>query len=198
MKKLAIFLAIMLIPFTAFALDTISDNDLNDVTGQAGVSIYTNSIQIVKTGVTTTYTDNDNSGLLGNGAQAVNVVDNGSTTQIYFRGVDPLMIDIINMTSLAVELSAKGLLMSTYDYGETGVMITLPDAIEIVNVNGATKTYYTGAIGAANELISVAVTGGTTRVEHADQTWGTSHSLTMGVFHQDQIAIIITAHADHK
>jgi len=190
MKKLAIFLAIMLIPFTAFALDTISDNDLNDVTGQAGVSIYTNSIQIIKTDVTTTYTDADD--VTGN--QEVNIVDNGSTTNIFFRGVDPLMIDIVDMSTLATELSAFNLTMDTNDYGDTGVQITLPDAIEIVNVSGATKTYYTGAVSAANNLISVAVTGGTTTIRHADQAWATNLGLT--VSHEDQVKLIITAHTD--
>jgi hypothetical protein len=188
MKKLAIFLAIMLIPFSAFALDTISDNDLNDVTGQAGVSIYTNSIQIVKTGVTTTYTDND--GVYG--AQDVNVVDNGSTTQIFFRGVDPLGIDIVDMSTLNAMLTGYGLPMDTRDFGDTAIQLTLPDAIEIVNVSGATKTYYTGAVGATNEMISVAVNGGTTTISQATPGW----SGTTGLAHDDQIKILITAHED--
>jgi len=186
MKKLAIFLAIMLIPFSAFALDTISDNDLNDVTGQAGVSIYTNSIQIVKTGVTTTYTDNSTFG-----PNDVNVVDNGSTTQIYFRGIDPLMIDIVNMDTLNTLLTSYGLPMDTADFGDTGIQITLPDAIEIVNVAGATKSYYTGAVAANNELISVAVNGGTTAISQATPGWSTG-----ALSHDDQLKIIITAHTE--
>jgi hypothetical protein len=193
MKKLAIFLAIMLIPFTAFALDTISDNDLNDVTGQAGVSIYTNSIQIVKTGVTTTYTDDDDI----YSSNVVNIVANDSTTQIFFRGVDPLMIDIIDMTTLYAQLTEKGLFGDTRDFGDTGIQITLPDAIEIVNAGSASKTYYAGAVADSNKIISAAVTGGTTRIESADQTWASNATLTKGAAHQDQVKIIITAHEDY-
>jgi hypothetical protein len=211
MKKLAIFLAIMLIPFTAFALDTISDNDLNDVTGQAGVSIYTNSIQIVKTAVTTSYIDGDYRTTKGNpvGGNAFRIVDNGSTTQIFFGGVDPLMIDIVNMNYyIGKELTlamASNATVDARDYGDTGVMITLPDSIDIVNY-GSLKTYYTGAVTTANELIQVAVDGGTTTISHADQGWSsrlTGSTLFGPIFgttqlaHDDQVKIIITAHEDY-
>jgi hypothetical protein len=204
MKKLAIFLAIMLIPFTAFALDTISDNDLNEVTGQAGVSIYTNSIQIVKTGVTTTYTDDDDTF----GSQVANVVVGNATTRLFFKGTDPLMIDIVNMNTLATYLNQVGLtgaLNDPSDYGDTGVMITLPNAIDIVNVGGATKTYYTGTVGDTNKVISIAVTGGTTTISHADQNWHSNGYTQDSIWtnsdlgtndHTDQVGIIITAHED--
>jgi len=193
MKKLAIFLAIMLIPFTAFALDTISDNDLNEVTGQAGVSIYTNSIQIVKTGVTTTYTDADDV----TGDQVVNIVDEGSTTSIFFRGIDPLMIDIVDMQTLADTISAHtSMLMDSTDYGDSAIQITLPDQIDIVNEAGATKTYYTGAVAANNRLIGVTITGGTTSILSADPGWAHAAGLTSGYHHDDQIKILITAHTD--
>jgi hypothetical protein len=39
MKKLAIFLALMMVPFSAFAMDVISDSEMEAVTGQTGVSI---------------------------------------------------------------------------------------------------------------------------------------------------------------
>jgi hypothetical protein len=59
MKKLAIILALLLVPMTAFGMDTISDSDLDAVTGQAGVSIALNSIQIQSSGGTTSYGDPD-------------------------------------------------------------------------------------------------------------------------------------------
>jgi hypothetical protein len=175
MKKMAIFLAIMLIPFSAFALDTISGNDLNDVTGQAGVSIYTNSIQIVKTGVTTTYTDEEDEA--NNDYNAVgsnndfNIVSEATNTKIFFKGVDPLMIDVVDMATLTAYLSNEaGLNSDARDYGETAVMITLPNAIEIVN-QGSVKTYYSGSVDDANKMITVTVTGGTTLITHADPNW---------------------------
>jgi hypothetical protein len=201
MKKLAIILAIMLIPFTAFALDTISDNDLNDVTGQAGVSIYTNSIQIVKTGVTTTYTDVDDD----NGTQDFNVVVGSSTLHVFFKGSDPLMIDIVNMGTLQTYLNNVGVPTDVTDSGDTGVMITLPNAIELVNVGGATKSYYAGAVATRNLMIGIATTGGTTTISHADQDWLSKGYTQDAVFansdietgdHADQIGIIITSHED--
>jgi hypothetical protein len=184
MKKLAIFLAIMLIPFTAFALDTISDNDLNDVTGQAGVSIYTNSIQIVKTAVTTTYTDD--------GTNTVSIVDQGATTQIFFGGNDPIMIDIIDMATLAQELDVIGAgtgdATEAGDYAATGVQITLPDSISIRNIS-TQKAYYAGILDDNNRFITVTVTGGTTTISHADQAWSSTKR------HADQIKIIISAHS---
>jgi hypothetical protein len=207
MKKLAIFLAIMLIPFTAFALDTISDNDLNDVTGQAGVSIYTNSIQIVKTGVTTTYRDNDNEfGLVND----FNVVTDSETTKIFLKGADPLMIDVVNMNTLDTYLNMVGITVNDYDFGETAVMIVLPNGIEIQK-DQVTKTYYSGSVAPANQMITVITSNATTLISHADQTWSPTagsfytqdnlwgncmDSGTLNGNHTDQIGILITAHED--
>jgi hypothetical protein len=189
MKKLAIFLAIMLIPFSAFALDTISDNDLNDLTGQAGVSIYTNSINITKTAVTTTYTDD---------AQAVTIVADSTDTSIYFGGVDPIMIDIIEMNTLDTLLTACGYTLDSNDYGDTGVQITLPDSIMIVN-NGSVKSYYSGGVAQINErnrFITVTTTGGTTTIQQADPGFSAPFTSlgSTGLRHDDQIKILITAH----
>jgi len=46
MKKLVLFLAILLIPCTAFGLEMMSDNALDNVTGQSGVAIAADDIQI--------------------------------------------------------------------------------------------------------------------------------------------------------
>ncbi|RJP78649.1 MAG: hypothetical protein C4522_12155, partial [Desulfobacteraceae bacterium] len=179
------------------------DNDLNEVTGQAGVSIYTNSIQIVKTGVTTTYTDSDDEFGLDND---FNIVSEGTTTKIFFKGVDPLMIDIIDMETLDDYLANVGLMAADEDFGDTAVLITLPNAIEIQNV-GSVKTYYAGAVHSRNEMITVTTTGGSTVISHADQGWGNpagtyiqddiwGNSDKVQGDHKDQVAILITAHED--
>ena len=187
MKKLAIFLAIMLIPFSAFALDTISDNDLNDVTGQAGVSIYTNSIKIVKTAVTTTYIDD--------GTNTVSVVADSTDTELYFGGVDPIMIDIIEMNTLDTLLAAAGMIMDSNDYSTTGVQITLPDSITIVNI-GSQKSYYGGTITNADRFITITTTGGSTTISQADPGFSAPFTSlgSTGLRHDDQLKIIITAH----
>ena len=189
MKKLAIFLAIMLIPFSAFALDTISDNDLNDVTGQAGVSIYTNSINIVKSGVTTTYTDD--------GTNTVSIVANSTDTSLYFGGVDPIMIDIIDMNTLDTLLAATGMTMDANDYSTTGIQITLPDSITIVNTYSE-KAYYGGTITDDDRFITITTNGGSTTITQADPGFSAPFTSigSTGLRHDDQLKIIITAHTD--
>ena len=46
MKKLALILALMLIPCTAFGLEMLTDNALDNVTGQSGVSIAADDVQL--------------------------------------------------------------------------------------------------------------------------------------------------------
>lgn len=46
MKKLAILLALLIIPCTAFGLEMMSDNAMDDVTGQSGVTIGLDDIQL--------------------------------------------------------------------------------------------------------------------------------------------------------
>lgn len=181
MKKLAIFLAIMLIPFSAFALDTISDNDLDSVTGQAGVSIFTNSIQIVKTAVTTTYTDSngagDNAGSTG-AAGNFTILADRTVQQIFFLGYDPINIDVIDIDDAVGVINAAAganVVTTFYDVdqlGDSGVQITLPNAIVINNIKSA-KTYYASDAQAANladtknELIQITTNGGTTKISLA-------------------------------
>jgi hypothetical protein len=216
MKKLAIFLAIMLIPFSAFALDTISDSDLDSVTGQAGVSIFTSSIQIVKTGITTTYTDSNGSGNTYDteATGSFTIVDEGSTTQIFFHGFDPLEIDVVSVADVIDTVNRVCGSTSAFngygDYGESAVQITLPNAIEIINVNGATKTYYmsdaTALADDSNELIQITTTGGTTTISSAlmkgVNVWAGNYFqngydgalAAAGVHHGDQVKILITSH----
>jgi hypothetical protein len=46
MKKLALILALMIIPCTAFGLEMLNDSTMDNVTGQAGVAIAMDDIQI--------------------------------------------------------------------------------------------------------------------------------------------------------
>lgn len=218
MKKLAIFLAIMLIPFSAFALDTISDSDLNDVTGQAGVSIFTSSIQIVKTGVTTTYTDSNGTGnsTYVPTAGELSIVATDVKTQIFFHGFDPLQInvvdtqDVIGTVNAVLGATVGGTFNGTDTLGQSAVEITLPNAIEIINLDGSTKTYYASGVSgigtSANELISITTTGGTTTISSAlakgvDVANGNHWTATydgalaaFGVKHADQVKLLITSH----
>lgn len=164
MKKLAIFLAIMMIPFSAFALDTISDSDLNDVTGQAGVSIFLNTIRIEKTAWTTGYGDEGENVL--NSTNWLLIVDEGSTKEISFLGSRTLDIDIVSRVEFSAGIATgqvpgvlapdayrfENLEMSALNEGHTAglvtdrvsdvaVVISLPDAIQIADF-GTTKSIY--------------------------------------------------------
>ena len=124
MKKLAIILALLMIPSFAFALDTIPDNDLNEVTGQAGVSILFNSITIVKSGSSVTgYGDNDGAGNT-NWILIAKDTNTDATTHVGFHGYTPLMIDVMDVTTLT---AAAGINPDTI--GQAGIEIVLPDLI---------------------------------------------------------------------
>jgi hypothetical protein len=65
MKKLALILALMLIPCTAFGLEMLNDTTLDSVTGQAGVDIAMDDIQIFMNIEKMAWIDCDGYGSLG-------------------------------------------------------------------------------------------------------------------------------------
>jgi hypothetical protein len=151
MKKLAIFLAMMMIPFSAFALDTISDSDLNDLTGQAGVSIFLNTLRIEKSAWTTGYGDERS---LAAGNNWLLTKTDGSTQEISFLGSRTLDIDIVSRAEFTLAISANGVPgVQPGDYNrfgslemsalrttatgdrvsDTAVVISLPNGIQIAN-----------------------------------------------------------------
>ncbi|MFZ5572849.1 MAG: DUF6160 family protein [Thermodesulfobacteriota bacterium] len=165
MKKLAIILAIMMIPFSAFALDTISDADLNDLTGQAGVSIFLNTIRIEKSVWYSGYGDEGETAFGANTNWLLTRTD-GQTQEISFLGSRTLDIDIVSRTEFtnAVALGAVpgvlnadaarfgGLEMSALNESHTAVsdsvsdvavVISLPNGIQIANF-GTHKTIMLG------------------------------------------------------
>ena len=75
-KLLAIAIVLMMVPFSAFAMEMISDSDMDTVTGQAGVSIAVDDIKIYQHIEKIEYKDTD--GYAGEGAGIVGI---GSITQ---------------------------------------------------------------------------------------------------------------------
>jgi hypothetical protein len=61
-KLLAIAIVLMMVPFTAFSMETISDSDMDNVTGQAGVSISLDNVKIYQLIEGISYTDTDGLG----------------------------------------------------------------------------------------------------------------------------------------
>ncbi len=160
MKKLAIFLAMMMIPFSAFALDTISDSDLNDLTGQAGVSIFLNTIRIEKSQWISGYGDEEETFDSLAGDNWLLTRTDGSTQEISFLGSRTLDIDIVSRTEFTLAVAGNGvpgvqpgdaarfggLQMSALRTSATAdrvsdvaVVISLPNGIQIANF-GETKT----------------------------------------------------------
>jgi len=165
MKKLAIILALLMIPSFAFALDTISDSDLDGVTGQAGVSIIVTSVRIIKSATTPGYGDPD--GFTNHGEGWLNIIQTNETTMdIGFHGTEPLKIDIGDVTFLGAAP------VSLTNIGTTGVFITLPNMIELQTSGQLDKIILTDAAGAddqsgaaaAETLIERFTGGGTTKI----------------------------------
>ena len=183
MKKLAIILALLLVPMTAFGMDTISDSDLDSVTGQAGVSIALTSICIQNSAGTTSYGDADQDKWLS-------IVQQGTQTRTIgfhakYRGTfDTLTIDVVNLENVEGWNLRRLVVPTDLPTANSGVKITLPDIIQIEEDSGLTRAIYvsdaavpTGAL--KDEIIRIYSAAGTTRIIGADM--GTAHSmLTIG------------------
>jgi hypothetical protein len=207
MKKLAIILALLLVPMTAFGMDTISDTDLDAVTGQAGVSIALTSICIQNSSGTTSYGDADQTKWLS-------IVQVGTRTRTIgfhakYRGTfDTLTIDVVNLQNVKGWNLRRLVVPTDLPVANSGVKITLPDIIQIEEDSGLTRRILVSdtanAVGAVlnDEIIRIYSAAGTTRIVGADM--GTAHSmLTIGAgtlnaaavyFSGENTTIMIGAH----
>ena len=186
MKKLAIFLALMLVPMSAFGMDTISDSDLDAVTGQAGVSIALNSIQIQNSGGTTSYGDPDSGNWLSITGDTrlvtrtigfhakFNPWDIALSVQTN-QNFDALTIDIVNLNAVD-GWNIVSLVVATdraLGNNNAAVKISLPDVIQIESEDAQIRTIWLGSNEEPNdtiseELIQIYSTAGTTRIIGAD------------------------------
>ena len=186
MKKLAIILAILMIPAFAFGMDTISDSDLEAVTGQAGVSIALNSIQIETSGGTTSYGDADQSkwvSIVGL-RTSVRTIGFHASIPLHF---DALTIDIVDMTNVdGWDLTSMVVSTDMPTNSDAAIKIVLPDIIQIEQARDQVRVIYM-ADGfdpgdtlnvLSDELIRIYNTAGTTRIVAADM--GTSFTAYTG------------------
>jgi hypothetical protein len=113
-KLLAIAIVLMMVPFSAMAMETISDADLDTVTGQAGVSIAVDNVVIYTSMAKLEYTDTDaGGGTIGiaNLQQTIRLnaiggsIDEAGTAARYGLAADvtphALTIDIASVGALA-------------------------------------------------------------------------------------------------
>jgi hypothetical protein len=94
MKKLALILALFLIPCSAFGLEMLTDNALDNVTGQAGVSIAADDIQIFLNVERFAWIDSDGFGTKG---------AYGGTTESSVGGaifIDNFQLDMLNINMI--------------------------------------------------------------------------------------------------
>ena len=217
MKKLAIILALLMVPFSAFALDTISDTDLNDVTGQAGVSIFLNTIRIEKSQWTSGYGDVETMG----SEHWLLIQDEGSTKEISFLGSSTLDIDITSRTAFSAAVVAgavPGVLTSDYArfanltpssttpgittlapsiVSDTAVIISLPDAIQIADFGTTKSIYLANAIDTTRDgnVVGGSV-GGTAELLIKTYSGGGTTTITGagGAFANNNVHIGIMAH----
>ena len=208
MKKLAIILALLLVPMMAFGMDTISDSDLEAVTGQAGVSIALNSIAIQNSGGTTSYGDVDSSKWLA----IVSANTRSRTIGFHGKGgsFDALTIDIVDITDIQgdgiVNLYSLVVSEDLPADSNAAVKIELCDVIQIEEDRAQVKHILmedradVGTYNSGNEIIATYSSAGTTRIiaagmgTHSVTTalgTGTATSLYVG---SENTTIIISAH----
>ncbi len=175
MKKLTMCFALaamMMVPFTAFAMDVIADSELDEVTGQAGVDISIVDVNLDLHIGSIAYGDQDtgvriasahsvtySQGWIAYGRMDIDniyVTMNGSgvytdTTNVTKTGIAarPLTIDVETSDSTTLYYSARN---------KTGVVIGMPDlyiSIDACEENGiylqGTKPEVTGTFNASVE-----------------------------------------------
>jgi hypothetical protein len=144
MKKLALILALFLIPCSAFGLEMLTDNALDNVTGQAGVSIAADDIQIFLNVERFAWIDSDGFGskmAYGGTAEStiggaifidnfqldmlnINMIGGRGTLAAYLTS--DLFTDgtggIQSLSANALGGSSAGVIELFYDYGNTNTM----------------------------------------------------------------------------
>jgi hypothetical protein len=209
MKKLAIILALLMVPAFAFGMDTISDSDLDAVTGQAGVSIALTSICIQNSAGTTSYGDADSDKWLA-------IVSSATlrSRTIGFHGkdgsFDALTIDIVNIEDLTNEgfVNLRTLVVADDlpDTSNAAVKIELCDVIQIEEDSGLLRHIYmadnydASAVTTGDLIISTYAAAGTTRIVAADMgpksadIASTTSNASSAYVQGENTVILISAH----
>jgi hypothetical protein len=216
MKKLAIILALLLVPMTAFGMDTISDSDLDAVTGQAGVSIALNSMCIQDSAGTTAYGDVDSGKwimIVGNTFRSRTIGFHGADSDgDNWPDFDTLTIDVIDITNAdpaglaLVNLATLVVASDLPNNSDAAVKIELCDVIQIEEDLGEVKYIYVSgdylgtSVDNSDMIIATYSAAGTTRIVGAgmgaaslsDGTHG--FNITSTYVPTKNTAILITAH----
>jgi len=175
MKKLALILAFMLIPCSAFGLQMLDDTTMDGITGQSGVSIAFDDVQMFLNieklawidcdGLTSTsvFISSNQVGTCSGAAGAIGLnnfqMDVININAIISSTVDDTMSTQTSGTS-AMQLysTACGQIPLFYDYGQTGVDTCYLNAASGTNTNGLDHYFDDGADGFQARLLSIDVT----------------------------------------
>jgi len=125
MKKLALILALMLIPCTAFGLEMLDNNAMDSITGQSGVSIVFDDVELFINIDKIGYIDTDgfsSTEFLGTNNTASST--NGGALSITNFQLDTLVINAIvtgsfGGTTWDLKSSSAGTIELQYDYAST-------------------------------------------------------------------------------
>ena len=100
MKKLALILALIIIPCSAFGMQMLDDNSMDSITGQSGVSIAFDDIQLFINIDTMAYIDSD--GLQSSSIFNVESCD-GAAGAVY---LSDFQIDVLNVNAIVATTSS--------------------------------------------------------------------------------------------
>jgi len=103
MKKLALLVALMIIPAAAFGMEMLNDNTMDSITGQSGVSIAMDDIQLFINIDTIGYIDSD--GLSSSAIANVTVNCDGPAGAIE---IDNFQIDVLNVNAIVRSGTGNG------------------------------------------------------------------------------------------
>lgn len=154
MKKLALILAFMLIPCTAFGLEMLDDSTMDQVTGQAGVSIAVDDIQLFINIEKLAYIDCDGINSFVNSYQQCTGAA-GAVALSNFQ-IDVLNINAIvgsegdlNQATAVIPQNAETLVDQTFDGGSIGLYSASCGRIPLFYDYGQTggNTCYLGTAG---------------------------------------------------
>jgi hypothetical protein len=156
MKKLALILALMIIPCTAFGLEMLTDNNLDAITGQDGVSITADDIQLFLNVDLFAYADTDGYDL-HNGCAATGC-SNGAMI-----AVQNFQMDVININAILATAQTGTMIPAAYATSYNATTHNLP----LVSANCGIPLFYNYASTAPfSSCISSCVFAANTNITH--------------------------------
>jgi hypothetical protein len=163
MKKLALFLALMLIPCSAFGLEMLTDNAMDEVTGQAGVSIGFDDIEIFMNVDRFSYIDCDGLSTGVWGTSCGSTTDDGAAINVNGFQMDTIKLNAIVYSTVVTKGSFTYTDLHSLRCGDIALQYDYTDSSQAgCRTSGYTATAgmdnFTGHPGFKPQAISIDVT----------------------------------------